>query len=320
MAEFASKNKQINMTECVLGLCKNQDHTVTGKGILNNGEEFDYAVLMDGHGIDFFINNMRQQDWQTIMCADDPWNALYIILETIHIVDISTIKYRKYDYVFKKNTSGSTLLMMRAFVDRIETLSVGDSQIVIFKNGEYEYGSLPHNMRNPLEVERIAKHSEYSHTTKDRPIPSIRNATSLQTIPSEYHHFKDSTMLAMTQAIGHNNITGYDPEKNIVFFKEDDNIDVIMGSDGLWEMILLEQTANTLHSLTEVEIADIAQDKADLLSMNATELVRKAEIRWQKEDWIFHWDINDFNKITNGSFGGIYDDISVVKWSKKIVE
>jgi len=86
-------------------------------------------------------------------------------------------------------------------------------------------------------------------------------------------------------------------------------------------MILLEQSANTLPSLTEVEIADIAQDKADLLSMNAIELVRKAEIRWKREDWIFYWDINDFNKITNDcSFCGNYDDISVVKWSKKFVE
>jgi len=318
MAEFASQNKQINMTESVLGLCKNQDHTVTGKGILNNGEEFDYAVLMDGHGLDFFIDKMRQQDWHTIMCSDDPWIALYIILETIHIVDVST---RKYSIVSKKNTSGSTLLMMRAFVNRIETLSVGDSQIVIFKNGEYEYGTVPHNMRNPLEVERIAKHSEYSHTTKERPIPSIRSATALQTIPSEYHHFKDTTMLAMTQAIGHNNITGYAPEKNVVLFEEHDNIDIIMGSDGLWEMILLEQSAKTIPFLTEVEIADIVQDKVDLLTMNAAEIVRKAERRWKKEDWIFHWDINNFKKITQEcSFCGNYDDISVVKWSKKIVE
>ena len=315
MSNFEINTIKINMTEHVIGLSKNQDHTVTGQGVLN-GESFDFAVLMDGHGTDFFINLMRRQNWPAIMSAEDPWAALYKILETIEI--INNTKVRTAYGMSKKESSGSTLLMMRAFAARIETISIGDSQIVVFKNDEYLYGSTPHNRKNPAEVVRIATHPGYSYSRPQQPIPSIRNASALQSIPAEYNHFADGTMLAMTQSIGHNNITGYDPERNTIVFDEDDTMDVIMGSDGLWEMILLEQSKHNTPPLTEEEQIDILQDMADLLVMNAAELVAKAEARWKKVDWQFYWDVKDFTKVVKAaSFCGQYDDISVIKWSKE---
>jgi len=308
--EFISN--QVNMTECVRGIHKNQDHIITGQGVLVNGEIFDFAVLMDGHGTDFFINHMRKQDWVAIMSADDPWDALYKILETLTIERVA----RKFG-MQSNESSGSTLLMMRAFAGRIETISIGDSQIVIFKNTEYVYGSTPHNRKNPEEAARMEAHPRYSYSKKTQPIPSIRSAKSLQSIPAEYNIFADGTSLAMTQAIGHNGITGYNPEKNIVLFDTDDDaIDVIMGSDGLWEMIIFKQH-EVFPPLTEEEQADTVQDRVDLLTMNAAELATKAEIRWRK-NWRLYYDIDDFTKIfKKTNFGGIYDDISVVKWSKE---
>lgn len=293
----------ITMTEQVIGLSKNQDFTVTGQGYLN-GKLFDYGVLLDGHGTNTFINLMREQDWLSIMSQEDPWEALYTILKNIRFQKIRG----------SVESSGSTLLMMRAFDDRIETISIGDSQIAVFKNDEFVYGTTPHNRKNPLEVERLSKHAYYSYSKKSNNVPAIKSATSLRAIASEYNYFID-TMLAMSQAIGHNDITGYEPERKTIFFDENDKMDVIMGSDGLWEMILLDDGR---HPISEEDMVDVLQDKQDLLTMNAAELVSKSEARWKKVDWQYYWSPILLEKFVISGFGGSYDDISAIKWTKDV--
>lgn len=296
--EFTQK-MNITMTEHVVGLCKNQDYTVTGQGELN-GQLFDFGVLLDGHGTHHFINLMREQNWTQIMSTEDPWSTLHDILKNIR---------------FPRNiSSGSTILMMRAFEDRIETISIGDSQIVIYKNDEYVYGTTPHNKKNPSEVKRIESHPYYTHSKQQRNvIPSIRSSTKLVGVRSEYHYFSNDTMLAMTQAIGHNDITGYEPERNTILFEKSDKMDVIMGSDGLWEMIVL---VTHQAGIPDEYLEDVLKDAEDLLQMNAAELVSKAEARWKKVDWEFHWNILEPAVFIKTSFGGQYDDISAIKWSK----
>lgn len=304
MEFISSLQMNITMTEQVIGLCKDQDFTVTGQGSLN-GKLFDYGVLLDGHGTNTFINLMRQQNWLSIMSQEDPWAALYTILENIKLQKIRG----------SYESSGSTLLMMRAFDDKIETISIGDSQIVIFKNDEFVYGTTPHNRKNPLEVERLSNHNYYSYSKRSNNVPAIKSATSLRAIASEYNYFVDGTMLAMSQAIGHNNMTGYQPERQTIFFNKSDKVDVIMGSDGLWEMILLDDGR---HPISEEDMADVLQDKQDLLTMNAAELVSKSEARWRKVDWKYYWNPIILEHFCISGFGGRYDDISAIKWTKDV--
>ena len=292
------------MTEQVIGLSKNQDFTVTGQGSLN-GKLFDYGVLLDGHGTNTFINLMRQQDWLSIMSQEDPWGALYTILENIKLNKVRG----------SYESSGSTLLMMRAFDDRIETISVGDSQIIVFKNDEFVYETTPHNRKNPLELERLSKHKYYSFSKTSNYVPAIKSSRTLRAIPSEYNYFVDGTKLALTQAIGHNNMTGYEPERQTIFFDKSDKVDVIMGSDGLWEMIILEKNG---HATSEEDLSDALQDKQDLLTMNAAELVSKSEARWKKEDWKYYWNPKNSEHFCINGFGGSYDDISAIKWTKNV--
>lgn len=299
----------VHMSSHVRDLAKGQDYTITGHSMLGT-EYFDYAVLLDGHGTNIFIDKMKQQDWKTIMSAEDPWSALLPILESIHIHKCHRTA----------QSSGSTLLMMRAFAGRIETLSVGDSQIAIFKNGEFIYGTTRHNTKNEAELMRVISHPHYSYTEKQRsPIPEIRSSKSLIAIKSIYNYFKDGTKLAMTQALGHNGITGYAPERRTILFEETDTMNVIMGSDGLWEMILLDEFMDKSIPFTEEEMIDILQDKHDLLTMDAVDLVEKVEARWKKHDWTFHWNLKDFTQTITAGFDGEYDDVSVVVWKKVVV-
>lgn len=236
------------MSCCVKGFVKDQDYAISGK---NHNEEFgtySWGVLLDGHGTYKFINKMRLQKWEDIMSTIDPWETLEkIIIDT-------TEPYEGF-------SSGSTLLMMRAFQDRIETWSIGDSQIIIYKNEGEVYNSTPHNLNNPKEVERLNNLSIGSWWSEkmSSPVFQIRSSTSLQAREATYIFFNPETQLAMSQSIGHNNITGYEPEKNVLYFTPEDKITCILGSDGLFDMTVIDISVHP--TLTEKEQHDFITDK-----------------------------------------------------------
>jgi len=287
----------------VRGLDKNQDIIFTGKSELN-GEPFEYGVCLDGNGSYNFINFMRIQNWHEIVTTENSWDYLHSIIQYSHERDLN---------------GGSTLIIMKAFTSRIEVITVGDSQIVIYKNGKLAYTNTPHNLKNPKEFERLSTHKNYLYSEKySYPIPQIRNSRELQAKKSEYHYFRRETKLAMTQCLGHYNMTGYDPERHVEYFEETDTIDIIMGSDGLFEMIAIEQFVNKTPELTREDLSDIKEDYYKLMTMSADELVSLAEERWKKEDWSFHYSIKKFHLFQYPiSFEGKYDDVSAITWRKK---
>ena len=77
--------------------------------------------------------------------------------------------------------------------------------------------------------------------------------------------------------------------------KETDKMNILMGSDGLFDMLLLEKVIQTTPELSTSELDDIRKDTDDILMMNATEIVEKVEKRWKKEDWSYHWHIKDYD-------------------------
>jgi serine/threonine protein phosphatase PrpC len=302
MSSFESK---ISMDMCVRGLAKNQDLAFNGKSDLN-GESFDYGIILDGHGSDEFIRFMRRLDWVFIVSCDDPWGAIHpILIENSHL------------------NGGSTLIIMRAFANRIDVISVGDSGILIYKNNELIYTNEKHTNSNSREQERLKSNPLYRGLKKPvDSIPLIRNPHEMQAKRGYYNYFgpdydPKQHQLAMTQSMGHGNITGYDPERHVESFEETDSIKIVMGSDGLFDMLLLEQSISKLPELTSSEMEDLKLETIDILSMTATELVEKTERRWKKEDWAYHWHIKDYSQVMYPiSFDGGYDDISAITWNK----
>ena len=302
------------MDSFVRGICKNQDIVFTGTSVLDT-ESFDYGVIIDGHGTNEFINKLILIDWNEIVSNVEPWKLLY----ENHLKKIVL-----------RRSSGSTLIIIRAFSNRIETISIGDSRVIIYKNNEYVYGNTPHNLSNPREVERLKLLDTYESSEEDNLRPRIRNSKKVQAVIAYYHNFSNrsigifrsdqfiaSTKIAMTQSLGHNNITGYDPEFHVEYFQKEDKIDVIAGSDGLFDMLLLEDNILRNPELSDEDWSDIKQDQIDLLSMTSLELVSKAENRWRKKDWEFHFNPNKFEDFQVANFGGSYDDICAVTWRKK---
>jgi len=302
------------INKSVKNLDKGQDFALCGESIIENGikigQKFTYGIIADGHGADIFINFLRELNWEEIISQDNPWEFLYE-------------KYLKELYI--RESSGSTLIIMRAFDTYIQSICIGDSQIVIFVNGEFAYKNTPHNMKNPLEQARLTKPGTtyLGPLTKKNNVAQIRNARSLQAKPCVYQQFLQeksvqTTILATTQALGHNCVTGYEPEYNECHFSETDHVKVLFGSDGLFDMLLIEEEIQTNPPLTAEDFMDLEQDKRDILMMNAEEIVEKCEARWKKEDWSYHYYIKNFDRVaTPISFEGSYDDVSAVTFTKK---
>jgi len=270
-------------------LGKGQDFVAFGKE-----DEFDWGVLLDGHGGDKFINMMRIEDWRTIMTSEDPWGKLSTTLRT-------------FPFSYCVN-SGSTLLMMRAYADRLETLSIGDSGLVIYKNGVLVYKSTEHNSENASEVERLNTRKvkiEKMHN----PVVCIASAKNLCFKSKDYITFEDGTTIAPTQALGHCNVTRYAPEVHIETFEPDDEVRCVLFSDGFGDMFLFE---------SDVE-EDKLQDERDILTMTASQLIEKAEARW-RQSWRLYRDISKPDVFEEGKFplDGM-DDVGVLVWDNKTV-
>lgn len=299
--------EEIFLSGSCKGLCKNQDFIFTSTGELSTGEEFKFGILLDGHGNDSFIIFMRSLDWQSILSSDDNFTNVWLKFKSF--LDLYKGK------ILEMLDSGSTLIMVRMFSNRIESLSLGDSRVIIYKNNTFIYGSTPHNLKNPLEVERLKTH-DHIVITESYLVPEIRNSKAVQSRKCLYIMFSYGVKLALTQSIGHCGVTGYEPEFHTEFFTESDKIRVILGSDGFFDMILLSDSFPN-SEITIEDQEDLINDENDLLTMSDEQLLEKAEMRWRKEDWIYHYDLNDYNRTTQIGFGGSYDDISVIVFDKK---
>ena len=292
-----------NYNACdVRGLDKNQDYACCGRvEKLVKEESFDWFVGCDGHGADHFINILKRAKWDEIMAASDSFKDL--------------IRYTT-KYKFLYGNSGATYCQAKMFHNRVETCTVGDSQIAVFIDKQLAYISTPHKWSNPLEKERLKLRIDEKKVVvqKCAPIPEIFGTTKLRLREGEYIHFENLEIIAITQSLGHNDVTGYCPEKNVVFFSPGQEVSVVGGSDGLWEMV------NT-------EGPDAESDMLFLASKSANEIADMAEARW-KQEWDFHWtDAAGVERVAPNSFtnknekikSSGYDDVSVCKWSNVVI-
>lgn len=294
----------------IIGLGKNQDAIFSGESILitnDISEKFYYAVVIDGHGTNFFVDFLRTVDWNRIVSSVNFEDELKLTLNNFYV------NYGKYYY----GRSGSTLIIMRAFSNRIETISIGDSTVIIYKNGNIAYKNEQHTIDNVFEFERLKKLNTYATSSFEGVSPVIKNSQELYPKKNCYNHFTDGVMIAMTQAIGHNGITGFLPERHVELYDPSDILRVIIGSDGLFDMLLVENRFFKSKDYTENDRDDFNQDYIDINTMNAEELCKKAEARWKKNDWNYHYNEKNLSKFSVMGFNGCYDDICCFIYDKK---
>lgn len=264
----------INFGSLCKQLDKGQDLAVHGKY-----DKGYYIGTFDGHGTDDCIKILRGLDYAVI--ANDP-------LRIIH--HTSSWLYN----------SGSTMNFTTIQVEDeiiVTNYNAGDSECIIFVNGEIVFESVSHTLSKPGERQRLAPllRDVRPVTGAWAPIPlSDRRMTVHR---SDISNFKTGESIVPTMALGHNNMTGFDPDIVTMRFKLTDHVRIVSGSDGFWGMIVKKLDKNKLKTFT------------------LEQLVEFAEKRWRQE-WEYAADINNPDNIEITRFPG-YDDIAVCIWENR---
>jgi serine/threonine protein phosphatase PrpC len=251
----------ITINESIRQMDKGQDQTFSGTFVdAETGEPGKYGFVADGHGKNQCIDCLRAISQETM---DG-------IIGSAAPVENLAQYINEYGYVTNNNSSGATMCLIKVYSDRVVAINCGDSQAAIYKNGELVFLSEEHNCDNEKERERIAKKRVIYENS-----PNIEVVSEIKMvgITSRYAIFPPYLRLASTQALGHNGRTGLAPDVTVVPFKPDDKVHVVIGSDGLWDMVL-KQNVEEMNSFT---------------SKTSAELVEFAVVRWL-QPWNMHKD------------------------------
>ena len=239
----------------------NQDYA--GVGRIHN---IDYIFAFDGHGMHHVIDQIRNMNMDDIASASNPVFAVH--------EQLKGDSYR----------SGSTMAFARKTGNLIETFHCGDSALRVYVNGMLLHTSTAHNFTNPAEIKRTESMVRFIQPTM-APFPV--SATAIREVLSPEGFFKTGEALVPSQSLGHNNMTGLDPEIFTITVKPTDHVRMIVGSDGFWDM-LVPPTGD------------------------ARTLAQEAHRRWKQE-----WDYPYLGRIVKNRFEDI-DDICVAVYDDEI--
>jgi len=259
MAAYALPH-DISMSHAVEQMTvKGQDYVCQGTGADSiTGEKFQWIMLNDGHGENVcinFIRTMPQEKKNELISSRQPIEALANHID-------------KNAFILPRESSGATCVIVKCYTNHVECISAGDSQFLVFKNGELIYISKEHNCQNEAERQRLI---EMGYGFVPSSNIKLLSENTLTCAESGYARFSDGTQLACTQALGHNSKTGYLPETYEFPLLEGDTYRVVLGSDGVFDMTMMENS----------------QDIQDLLTKTSRELCSKIVSRWLQE-WEAH--------------------------------
>ena len=285
----------INVHTATRSLGKGQDVVYSGKFQDCNGMKGHYISTYDGHGNNTCINAIRSFNQDEIMNDVDPVNNV-----------IDKIKNYRKTHGTNMIESGSTFVYAKIFTENEDGLGLGyisvgnvaDSELLVFINGNLMFRTTPQIAQNEGEMQRLKRENRVQLVDKINDLKPLVHADDKITMERAYTvNFKCMKPIVPTSSLGHNDITGYDPEHKILTFHLDsDHVKIVCASDGLWDMV------NT----------DIEGDKECLLTMDADSLCAFAERRW-KQEWKYCFDKDNMDKFKVTKFPS-YDDIGVATY------
>lgn len=252
MASFINPpSHSIDISTKLTQLSKAQDFIISEQAIdKNTGELFKWIVVFDGHGTNECIDFIRQIDLQIMTDFIVSDNPIENLSEYIN------------NNIELKGSSGSTMCLIKIYLNRIVCINCGDSQAALYKNGKLEFITEEHNYKNEKEKLRLGNNVNYIPASNIQ----IEDNNTLISVYSEYLEWEGEnyTKLACSQCLGHNGITGCVPDTIIIPVTNGDRFKVILGSDGLWDMIM----------------KDSEEDLNQLYGMNAEQIMNQTVNRW----------------------------------------
>ena len=287
IVELMGTGHKITIEHVSEKMCKGQDETWDGTFVdEETGETGRWGMVTDGHGTDKcirFLRSISKSEMNGFVGRKDPVGALF---EHVNL----------YAGVYAGECSGSTLCLIKVYKDRVVCINCGDSQAVVYKNGCMEFISVEHNCLNPKEKDRLAaKYGDMLY----RPSGNIELVSPVRMIGSytEYACFPNTNMqLAVTQALGHRGVTGYAADVTVIPYDPQDDVRVIIGSDGFWDMTMRKNEA----------------EMASLANMPCHELLNFALGRWLQE-WEMQTNLESESVEISSYTRSQCDDVGIVK-------
>lgn len=334
------EQKMIRIVDKALHLIgSGQDLIHTTHRVLDDGEEWDLAVW-DGHGIDTknrnpFTRRYERHNFTLLVLQDmiksgemDEILRKDIFGEedpALTIQHILADKCKEYDRDINDGATMSLVQIRHNHITdeiTINTMSVGDSPIMIYCDSQKVYQSTAHDCENKAEIERIARRGSLTFKPSGTFEVLDDEKSLICSVQSQYFEFKGK-LLAMGQALGHINynnpytafrkevaerdgIFGIAPEKATFKFSGRQKLNVKLCSDGV----------------SDVLNEKLLMDQVMKATANASVIAEYAKSRWTQE-----WNVvkKDEYIAAQGNphavlpsqkftFGKGADDISCISW------
>jgi len=263
-----------------------QDQTYSGKFMdEETGESGDWGMVTDGHGNNtciHFLRSIPSEVMDRIIGSLEPAKALF---EHVN----ANVK------LGPNECSGATMCLVKVYSDRVVCINMGDSQAAVYKNGQLEFITVEHNCFNEREKERLRGLYSDIQYIKSKTL-ELLTESKITYKSLEYVQFSNKVTLATTQALGHNGLTGISPDVTTIPYLPGDVVQVVIGSDGFWDMVMKDNTDEVL----------------SFASKSSNEI-----LSWCLGRWLQEWEMQRDRNIAK-SFKSRYDrddcdDICVVK-------
>ena len=283
-------SKQDHIIKSHMNIDSSTDSTTDSSTDSTATSYYTMIEVYDGHGENDCIDIIRST------------NTVEIIVDRPYAPELALDMMLKQKAPLMPYGSGATFSCVKIFDSYVECRSVGDSEIWVFKNGVNVYKSPNHIWANLDEQARIGHRVKPIYSVK----PELLSSTSITMTKSSCVQFNKQIgqliplQLVPTQSLGHRGITGLSPAIHRVDFTDADDLRVIIGSDGFWDMVMSE-TDNEFLCLCET----------------ADELCDFAEKRW-KQEWDFIEDSKHPEIVEKTCFDA-YDDVCVGLYRKPTV-
>jgi serine/threonine protein phosphatase PrpC len=194
--------------------------------------------------------------------------------------------------------------MTKFYENRVETFSIGDSEIYVIKNDEIVYHNPIHDWNNTAEQIRLFQRKDINIFPRLSYGSFAINPTTIVNKPTYIIDYNTTHSFIPTQALGHQGITEFAPERQTIYYNnETDKIKIVLASDGLWDVFT----------------PDHPDDLQNMKTLNGEELADLAEQRW-KQQWFVAKSPQTPEELypTKSTYDShSYDDVSVITITNK---
>lgn len=286
LVEEKSVLHNVSIASAVKQMHKGQDQAYQGTFLdVDTGEPGNWAMITDGHGNDkciAYLRSIPQGELDKVISLPNPAETLFKMVNENVVLGF-------------RECSGATLNIVKVYSDRIVCINMGDSQAAVYKNGELVFLTEFHDSSNETECERLMKENPSVSFFPSKSCVVTTDGKMYQ-VDAQYVTHTSYITLALTQALGHNGVTGCAPDTTTIPYGPEDTLHIVIGSDGFWDMVA----------------ENAPEEKLRFADMSSEELLKFAIDRWL-QTWDMYIDRDKPEFRTCSYSKNDCDDVGVVK-------